>query len=369
MSQLGLALPDTDRAKRVAAWLRRTLKGQARPAASELLSNLEKEVDPLARWHLRHALQAEITRTGDDAPTRADRDYMRVMLEDGSLDAALRGEGAADKDIVSTIDALLRQSAIYRSSEKFREMIEFMAKFRRYSPYNNMLVRTQNPSCSFYATERVWAEQFKRSVKLDARPMLILAPMSPVMLVFDLDQTEGEPLPEHLEEFAQFTGKFDDARLKRLVENAAGHRIRIDFKTLSSTHGGFATRHRSIAPWKMRIVVHDGLDPPSRFGVLCHEVAHVLLGHLGSDHDGWWPARSNLDHNTVEIEAEAVAHIVTTRFGLAGASASYLASHAADAALPSSVSLDTIAKVAGHIEKMATEPMPPRKPRPMTSKS
>src|SRR5208282_5062617 len=116
----------------------------------------------------------------------------------------------------------------------------------------------------------------------------------------------------------------------------------VDFKPLSSTYGGFATRLREGLPWKMRIVVHDGLDPPSRFGVLCHEVAHVLLGDLGSDYDRWWPARSNLDHHAVEIEAEAVAHIVTTRFGLAGTSASYLSGYTKDAALPPSVSLDTI---------------------------
>ena len=94
----------------------------------------------------------------------------------------------------------------------------------------------------------------------------------------------------------------------------------------------------------------------------------MLLGHLGSDSDGWWPARSNLDHHTVEIEAEAVAHIVTTRFGLAGASASYLSGHVGGEEMPPSVSLDTIAKVASHIEKMATEPMPSRKPRPTKPK-
>ncbi len=368
MNQLELDLPPIDRAKIVMNWLRAILKGSARPAASELLSQLEAKAGGLARWHLRETLKAEAERTGPDAPKRADREYLRVMLDDGSLDAALRGEGAAEKEVVSTIDTLLRQSAVYRSTDKFHDMIGFMAKFRRYSPYNNMLVRTQNPSCGFYATERDWAERFKRSVKLDARPMLILAPMSPVMLVFDLDQTEGDPLPEHLAEFAQFRGAFDDAWLNRLTENAAGHRIQVDFKPLSSTRGGFATRALESARWKMRIVVHDGLDKASGFGVLCHEVAHVLLGHLGSDRDGWWPARSNLDHRAVEIEAESVAHIVTARFGLEGTSASYLSGYTKDAALPASISLDTIAKVASHIEKMATETMSARKPRPAKSK-
>ena len=66
----------------------------------------------------------------------------------------------------------------------------------------------------------------------------------------------------------------------------------------------------------MRIVIRDQLDHPSRFGILCHEIAHILLGHLGSDWDRWWPARANLSRKTMEMEAEAVAFIVTQRFGV-----------------------------------------------------
>ena len=55
-------------------------------------------------------------------------------------------------------------------------MIEFMGQFRNYAPYNNMLVRIQNPTCRFYATAKDWAERFGRMVKEDARPMLILRP-------------------------------------------------------------------------------------------------------------------------------------------------------------------------------------------------
>ena len=95
----------------------------------------------------------------------------------------MRGEGTEDPFVASTIDALLRRSGALRETAKFREMVAFMAKFRRYSPYNNMLVRTQNPACSFYATQTDWEHRFKRALKEDARPMLILAPMHPVMLV------------------------------------------------------------------------------------------------------------------------------------------------------------------------------------------
>jgi hypothetical protein len=370
MNQASLPLHVTPRAAEVGQLLADVLKSGARPSAHELLAKVEAKYGPLARWDLLDAIRAAEARSGAAALTSADRAYLRVMQDDGSLDAALRGEGATKNDVVSTVDTLLRQSAVYRSSAEFREMIEFMAKFRRYSPYNNMLVRIQNPRCGFYATEKTWMERFKRRVKEDARPMLILAPMHPVMLVYALDDTDGPPLPAKLADFAQFTGDFDPEWLRQLIANAAGHRIRIDFQPLSSTYAGFATQHLTSGDWKMRIAVHEGLDAPSRFGILCHELAHVLLGHLGSDYDGWWPARSNLSHRTVEIEAEAVAHIVTTRFGLVGHSAGYLSSYTRDGAIPETVSLDFIAKVAGHIEKMATEPMPARKPRkPPASRS
>lgn len=369
-NQLALPVRQVAHPQEVEAWLIAVLRAGARPSAAELVLRVEEKHGFLARWHLADAIRAVGSRTGEAARSHADRAYLHGLQHDGSLDAALRGEGAKENEVVSTVDALLRQSAVYRSSAEFREMVDFMGKFRRYSAYNNMLVRIQNPRCGFYATEKIWTDRFKRRVKEDARPMLILAPMHPVMLVYALDDTDGPPLPAKLADFAQFTGDFDPEWLQQLITNAAGHRIRISFQPLSSTYAGFATQHLTSGDWKMRIAVHEGLDAPSRFGILCHEIAHVLLGHLGSDYDGWWPARSNLTHRTVEIEAEAVAHIVTTRFGLAGHSAGYLSTYTKDGAIPETVSLDFIAKVAGHIEKMATEPMPARKPRkPPASRS
>ena len=166
-----------------------------------------------------------------------------------------------------------------------------------------------------------------------------------------------------MRQFAHFEGEWDDRWLERLAENAEGHRILVSFKTLSSTHGGFATLARATGDWKMRVVVHDQLDAPSRFGVLCHELAHILLGHLGSDWDHWWPARTNLSRAPIEVEAEAVAWIATTRLGLEGASAAYVSRHLKEGQTPIGVSTDMIAKTAGHIERMAREKLAPRRPR------
>ena len=105
----------------------------------------------------------------------------------------------------------------------------------------------------------------------------------------------------------------------------------------------------------MRIVVNGELPEPSRFGVLCHEMAHILLGHLGSDEDRWWPTRCHLGRSAIEVEAEATAYVVTRHLGLEGTSAAYVSRHLRpNAEVPAGVSFDMIAKVAGRIERMAT---------------
>jgi hypothetical protein len=311
------------------------LQAGQQPSALELLLKVEKKAGIQARWEMLDVV-GRMAESSDW--TKSVRDYLASLIEDGSLAQALRGEDVPDRETISSIDWLFQQSSRYRQSEAFQEMVDFMGRFRDYAPFNNMLVRLQNPACSFYASARDWEDRFERKLKEDARPMLILAPMHPVMLVYDLDQTEGERLPEELERFMKYEGDWQPEWLDRMVDNAAGYRIRVNFKGLSSTNAGFATMDRESGKWKMRIAIHDVLDGPSRCGVLCHELAHILLGHLGSDEDRWWPARTNLTHHAIEVEAEAVAWIVTQRLGLSGESKSYVSRHIPGGLTPAGVS-------------------------------
>lgn len=333
------------------------LKKYQKPSALELLEQVESELGLQSLLYIHSALNdlANSNKLDFDL-TAFDREYCRSLIKDGSLEKAHKANIGVKNEIISSIDSLFAQSNEYRSSNAFQEMIEFMGNFRDYAPYNNMLVRIQNPSCSFYATANDWKGRFDRDIKEDARPMIILAPMHPVMLVYDLDQTVGEKLPDELMKFSKFSGSWDSKLITRLIENANRHNIRIDFKELSSTNSGFATIARGSGDWKMRVAIHDKLDEPSRYGVLCHELAHIFLGHLGSDSDYWWLSRLNLEHSTIEIEAEAVAYIVTTRLELSGASSTYVSRHLKNGeTIPESVSIDLIAKVAKKIETMSLQ--------------
>jgi hypothetical protein len=345
--------------QRVGDVIREVLNHNHQPSAAELLDEIVMTLEyTSARWLAKPVIESLIQ---DHSLTSSRRDYLSSLLADDSLVEAMLGTPSHKAEIESSIDQLLRQSTAYKSSEEYREMLEFMGRFRDYAPYNNMLVRLQSPSCTFFATEKDWREKFGRKLIEDAKPMLILAPMHPVMLVFELDQTSGPALPREIGEFARFEGKWNEAALSKTIENAyVRDRIRIGFKRLSSTNAGFAALAHGDAKAKMRIAIHEDLDKESAYGVLCHELAHVYLGHLGSDEDHWWPSRSQLERNTEEIEAESVAYLVTSRAGLWGPSNRYIAGHLKDPALPKSVSLDLVAKVASRIEEMGKRAMAER---------
>lgn len=329
------------------------LNRREQPSGSELINQVTQACGLHARWLIMEVVTDMLE--NENLPWTVGP-YLRAIFRSGELEKAVEGDHEVDEGIRSSIDSLIHNSRAYRYSKEFKEMIEFMARFRNYSPFNNMLVRIQNPSCGFFASEKDWRKKHQRQIKEDARPMLILAPMHPVMLVYALDDTEGKPLPCALENFARFYGDIDYECLDRAIQNAEAHyKIRIDFKHLSSTLAGFATSVRGEANYLMRTVIHSDSDLQKKVGVLCHELAHILLGHLGAGDHNWWPSRQNLGKSTVEIEAEAVAYIVTTRLGLSGSSAEYISSYLKEGDIPASVSLDTIAKVAGRIEDIFTK--------------
>jgi hypothetical protein len=297
-----------------------------------------------------------------------EKQYCEALLNSEDLADALRGGDAPSKAIKSSFDALIERGKTYRNSGSFRELVTFMGRFKEYAPFNNMLVRVQNPACSFFASEKDWWGRFEKRLKEDARPMLILAPMHPVMLVYDQDQVQGGWTPAELEAFARFEGEPRQGSLQRLIENAAMRDlIRVDIKPLSSTLAGFATIARGDANSKMRIALHQGLDEPSKVGVLCHELAHIYLGHLGGDPDRWWPSRTGISRRCMEIEAESVAYLVTTRMGLNGSSSAYVSRYLPEGELPLGVSIDVVAKVAGRIEEMATHKQQARRAKAGTA--
>ena len=90
------------------------------------------------------------------------------------------------------IDDLLRRSWKLRTKKEFTKFFDFIARFHHYSRYNTMLVYIQNEAVTFFGGIWYWKKKFNRTIKENARPYIILAPNGPVMLVYDIFDTEGD---------------------------------------------------------------------------------------------------------------------------------------------------------------------------------
>lgn len=112
--------------------------------------------------------------------------------------------------------------------------------------------------------------------------------------VFDVAQTDGEPLPQPAE-----AGGDPGAATDRLKAAIASHGIAVDY--VEDLDGALGTSTGG------RIQVLAGLEAASQFTVLAHEFAHELLHH-DEDRPG--------SRDTRELEAEAVAFVVGHAIGL-----------------------------------------------------
>ena len=83
--------------------------------------------------------------------------------------------------------------AVY-TSEKYAEYLACMAKFRRYSANNTVLIYSQCPGASLVAGFRAWQEQHKRHVKKGEKAIYILAPSPRKMTVEAVDPETGEKI-------------------------------------------------------------------------------------------------------------------------------------------------------------------------------
>jgi len=98
------------------------------------------------------------------------------------------GDGSALDEVFSAVHR-------FRSSREYLQLLRFISRFPSYSAFSAFLLYLQNPDATYVATSGTWRKRFKRELKPGARPLLILAPMSPVRFVFDLKDTQGEAFP------------------------------------------------------------------------------------------------------------------------------------------------------------------------------
>ncbi len=210
--------------------------------------------------------------------------------------------------------------SMYFNSEAYRKYLKMMGMFKNYSFQNTMLIARQNPEATLVAGFRTWQTKFKRSVKTGEKGIRIMAPtvikreMSDGSIiriptfrstyVYDISQTEGEPLPvikakelnEKIEDFENF---------RRSVISACP--CRVTFRDLGEgdAKGYYDNREKTI-------VLSERLDDAQCIKTLFHEMAHSLI----HDRDHLKGMNIVKDTRTREIEAESIAYFLCSHFGI-----------------------------------------------------
>ena len=214
-------------------------------------------------------------------------------------------------------DSIEQGLNVILESEQYRSYLKIMARFHSYSLNNIILIYQQCPQATYVAGYSAWITKFSRHVRKGEKGIRILAPykgstMDPktgkekeeirfrIVTVFDISQTEGDPLPDF--PVPKLCGNVDNyekvMKILRLVSP-----VPVEMRQLrESVHGYYA-------PLKNRIVINEAMNEAQTVKTLIHEIAHAMLHHSRS-------SRAAVSSQQKEVEAESVAYAVCHYFGL-----------------------------------------------------
>jgi len=268
-----------------------------------------------------------------------------------------------DETAKSLLSNLLDESRLYRFSKDYKELLDFVTKLRNFAPFNAFLLNLQKPGLRFAASQFDWRQRFGREVKEGARPLVILWPFGPIALVYDVDDTEGYPLPDSVLHSFRAVGNLKENQILCFTGLLAKQGIEVKLIEYGEGHAGHIQAaqekesmeviERSTDAKKRpsyRIRVNSKHDPNVQFVTLIHELAHLYLGHLGPDKYLKIGVRYSLTHEQVELEAESVAYLVCKRYGVESYSEAYLAKFVNDNTTTGNIHFYMIMKAAGQIE-------------------
>jgi hypothetical protein len=223
--------------------------------------------------------------------------------------------------ITAHIEELAQATDAARVSEEMLRYLDACSKFHKYSLCNLWLIMMTKPDATAVAGFRKW-QSLNRFVRKGEHGIPILAPMlvkknnvtTPkekivgfkVVYVFDVSQTEGEPLPPPPDWKSPEKNK---ELTERLIQYANNLGISVIEKELQGEVQG-VSKGGTIE-----------LSTTTGTITLIHELAHELL-HQREDRP--------VSKDVRELEAEAVAFVVARHFGLDGMSCpNYIALHGA----------------------------------------
>ncbi len=225
------------------------------------------------------------------------------------------------------------------TSEKYTEYLRTMSQFHNYSFNNTLLIAMQKPAATLVAGLATWNKKFNRRVKRGEKGIKIIAPApirekeevekfdpetnEPVLrpdgqpeteevehfiprfrvaTVFDITQTQGDPLPEL--DTPELMGSVENFEIFmeaiRMVSSAPMRFAEIE----GDSKGYYSNANKEI-------VIRDGMSEKQTMKTAVHEVTHAMC----HDRDLMEELGEKKNKMTIETEAESVAFTVCSFFG------------------------------------------------------
>lgn len=262
----------------------------------------------------------------------------------------------------SLLDQLLDDSRLYHSSADYLKLLDFVVALRNFAPFNAMLLQIQKPGLSYAASALDWRERFSRRPKRDARPLLILWPFGPVALVYDVQDTEGDPLPADVS-FFQASGEITKERMKRFLLLMERKGIKHHYFDGGDCSAGSIEvtqkppekkdkKKKTAKPSEYLMRINQNHAPNVQFSTLAHELGHLFLGHLGPDDRLSIPERPHMIHAQMELEAESFAYLACRRNGVHSKSQTYLANYVSKNEHVDNLDIYQIVRAVGQMETL-----------------
>jgi antirestriction protein ArdC len=230
-------------------------------------------------------------------------------------------------------DTLTRQVETLTTSEGWMAMLHAAARFPQYSPSNVLLITAQRPDATHVAGIRTW-NALGRHVRRGEKGIAILAPrlagaapaegaatdpwepVDPlvgarllrgflVVHVFDVAQTDGQPLP--VVEPQLLEGDVPPGLWDRLAQVAETEGYALERGSCGGANGWTDFTRRVIR-------VRGDVSARQACKTLAHEVGHAMADHEHRFTD-LLPAAGGC-RGTAEVEAESIAYLVLASQGV-----------------------------------------------------
>ncbi|HFU4060256.1 TPA: PBECR4 domain-containing protein [Streptococcus suis] len=216
----------------------------------------------------------------------------------------------------------------YFESDTYKQYLETMSKFHNYSPRNIQLIMTQNPDASHVASFKKWKDDFERNVNKGEKALRIFAPITlkrkdpktkeplldengneqtytsfKLVPVFDVSQTSGKELAKPIYDLE---GTYEDYGnlYKSAKEVSEANGVPLSFSNDTGTANGY------YSPKDNHIVIKQGMSEQQTLKTIFHEMAHSDLHNLEKLQE------APLKRSTAELQAESVAFVVASHYGL-----------------------------------------------------